>query len=1279
MSSIRETTSQSIGTDRFLIQQKLGSGAFGDVFRAWDHKLETTVALKTLHRADPAAVYHFKNEFRSLADVTHPNLVQLYELQSEDQRWFFTMELVEGQDFIEYAGMTADELSDTTQVHPLPEPIVRHDFERLRAALRQLAEGLCALHRAGKLHCDIKPTNLRVTSDGRLVLLDFGLVQDMTTPMFQTMVGEVRGTPAYMSPEQAVGQNVTEASDWYAVGGVLYEALTGRLPFTGGVLDVLKVKQVADGPSPRKAVPYLPDDLAELCKDLLAREPSSRPTGEQVLERLGGSWVGSPGLGTSSRAQHFVGRELELAALEEAFGLTREGQAVAIFIRGASGMGKTELVARFAERVRHPSAQTVVLAGRCYQRESVPFKGLDALIDTLSRYLKHLPHEQATALLAPDVQALARLFPALSRVDAVAALPAMSEVGDESERRRQARSALRRLFARLARRSPVVLVIDDLQWGDLDSAEMLADLLAPPAPPVMLVGCYRGDDSGRHPPLQRILSRSPAEGPVVRELEVRELWFSEACELGLKLLGHRRKPALGLVRAIARESGGSPLFIDELVRYVRSELGGIGDGVVGNAADLAPSGLRLEHLIRGRLGRLPAGARRLLELVAIAGRPVALDTAVAAAGLAGSSLTAVKLLLAGNLLRMRGTPGRELETAHDRIRETVVAGLDSQRQARLHGRLARALEISTPADPETLSRHFHAAGECARAAELAAVAARQAYTSLAFDRAVRLFRLALELLPDPGSRDDAGLRRELRIELGDALVHVGRRPAAGRAYLAAAAASDGPEALELQRRACEQQFFGGDFDGCAKSLEIVLASIGWALPRRTARLAGPFADHHLARRLVAAGWRGRREKEHHTAESHDRQRWRLDVLWTAFIVSMRDPFRSMIFERRYRALAARVGEPGPLLRARAVETVISAAAGVRCKERTARRLADTAQLAERLDTPGARAESTYAAGFAALLESRVARAGDLLERSEQLWRASGGDSFWGASRVSVLRIYALILQGRLREVLARLPGRLKDLAEKGNVYDEIDLRSRAAWLVRLAADQPERAAKEVHRAQALLERQATSELGSAPGFHRLRFFHLIGLVEIALYRGRGLEAWQILDGPWRRLKCSRHFRVQLLRVEALVLRCRAALAAAAAAGSSKSRRVLLRRMAAGARRLEAEKLDWAGAAARLSHAGAATLEGRTEDAIELLASAETAFTIADFELYAAACRRRRGQLLGDGDGEELVAAADGWMRAQGIARPERMARVLAPGRWKRLPLVAAKLRPAKTS
>ncbi|MCP3960348.1 MAG: protein kinase [bacterium] len=1251
--SVPLASTASIGTDRFLIREKLGAGAFGDVFRAYDRELETTVALKTLHRADPAAFYHFKNEFRSLAGVTHPNLVQLYELVSEGDRWFFTMELVEGLDFIEHAGASAEELTETTQVHPLTAPVVQQDFDRLRRALHQLAEGLCALHRAGKLHCDIKPPNVRITAEGRLVLLDFGLVYDLGGERFQTMEGEVRGTPAYMAPEQALGRTVTEASDWYAVGGVLYEALTGELPFSGSVLRVLQEKQLADGPSPRKLVPYLPDDLAELCEDLLRRDPADRPTGAQVLDRLGGGWTPLPELGAARDGKLFVGREPQLAALHDAFASTREGRAVAAFICGASGMGKTALVGRFVEQVRRRHPNLVVLGGRCYERESVPYKGLDALLDTLSRYLKQLPFDEAAALVPVHVRALARLFPALLRVEAVAAASRDGfDAGDELEQRRRARAALRQLLERLSLRLPVLLFIDDLQWGDRDSADMLADLLAPPNPPaVMLIGCTRHDGVGDGPVLRRLLRDQEDDstgGPIVTDMAVHKLWFSEAVALATKLLGERRAQGESLPRAIAVESRGSPFFVTELVRYARSELGAIeGDG------GFVSTGLSLEGLIRNRLARLPAGARRLLELVAIAGRPLALEVALAAGGLGRESQAAVKLLLARSLVRMRSSPRRELVTYHDLIRENVLRGMGDASQSRLHRLLADDFEAGEAADPETLALHFEAAGDSRRATELVTVAARKAVDALAFERAVRLYRLALELELTPP------VRHNLRVELAFALVNAGRRAEAANAYLAAADDVEGHKALELRRRACEQQFFGGDFAGCRSSLETVLASIGLRLPESSTRALASFCGHRFLFKLRRPRFRARPANEVPRERS-----WQLDVLWSAFIVSMRNPFRSMDFQARYQLLAIEVGHPAHLVHALAIETAISAVRGVARSERTARLLSTTAGLAERLDDPNALAEVSYAGGFAALFESRLKSACDLLERSETLWRDHGTDFFWGSSRVAVLLVHALVLSGRLRDVGERLPGLLKDVAEKGNVYDEADLRSRASCVARLAADRPLEAAREIARAEELLDAQVASELWSYTGFHRLHFYHLLGRVEIELYRNRGQEAWSVLDRRWRRARWSLYFRVQLMRAEIWSLRCRAALAALAALGGrSRRARRLEGRITRGLRRLEAEGLTWTDAFVGSLRAGLATLDGRDSEAIGLLTTAEARFESADFALHAAVCRRRRGQLLDTAGGRELVLAADTWMSGQGIRSPRRMSRVLVPGLW----------------
>ena len=670
----------------FQILGTLGQGGMGVVYQAWDRKRKEMIALKTLQRVNASTIYRLKQEFRALTEVTHPNLVGLYELISTGQQCFVAMELIEGDHFLSGIRRKAEGVGGLTP----------HQYDHLRKIFRQLAQGVSALHSHGKLHRDIKPSNVMVTREGRVVLLDFGLVAEMDwAGQHQSTAQNVAGTIDYMAPEQAASQPQSEATDWYSVGVILYEALTGQLPFVGTPLQVLMDKQSREPPAPGELMPDVPEDLNSLCVDLLRKSAETRPKGTEVLRRLGElpslNDASTIGHSVSTQRASFVGREAQLAELHGAFHAMRKGRTTVVRLQGRSGAGKSLLAQHFLDDLLQ-QGEAVVLAGKCYERESVPYKALDSLIDSLSRYLRHLPSLEAQALLPREPQLLARVFPVLQRVPAIAEAPSRGpEIVDPHELRRRAFAALRELLARLGDRKPLVVFIDDLQWGDLDGATQLVELLRQPEAPVfMLLASFRSEDADTSPCLEilhRALDKAGADLDQLR-LSVDQLGHDEACELALNLLGRRDAASLAEANTIARESGGNPFFVQVLVECSGTSL--------QHAAASSAAGTRaLDEILWSRIQALPDEPRRLLEVIAVSGQPLGREEACKAANLGTDEYGTLAGLRSARLIRSSGsTEKQDLETYHDRIRETILSHLSTDSLQTLHLRIATVLELA---------------------------------------------------------------------------------------------------------------------------------------------------------------------------------------------------------------------------------------------------------------------------------------------------------------------------------------------------------------------------------------------------------------------------------------------------------------------------------------------------------------------------------------------------------------------------------------------------------
>ena len=1244
----------------------------GVVYEAIDHQRGERVALKALRALGPTSLIRFKSEFRALCDLEHPNLVNLLELEGQGDAWFFTMELVEGRQLLSYLRPTApadprtidalaatvdsddpprdlpdsaptapDEPTEVTAetrdlrpraVRPQPRKAPRYDEERLWSALKQLAVGLGALHAAQKVHRDVKPSNVRVTPEGRVVLLDFGLVRALDDAEEEGATNRyLVGTVEYMAPEQAAGQAVGPAADWYAFGVILYETLTGRLPFSGPWREVLARKQVEDAPLPELLAATAAPELLALCRRLLERDPAKRPTGTEVLAVFGGDVTAQ----VAARLP-FVGRVRELGLLDAVFHDTRLGRGAVALVEGESGVGKTALVREFTRRLHARVDDLVVLHGRYYEREAVPYRAFDGVLDAVARFLLGQASDLAASILPVDIDALGAVFPVMAAVRAAIdpdrPLAALESDLDPHARRARVFAAARELFTRLARRFPTVVVIDDVQWSDADSRAMFLEILRAPASPLLVVATLRSvpEDPGRS---ARSLGFFRQLAPMqVGHLKLGGLSTDEGRALLTALAPAAvATPAdAGRLERILDESGGHPMFLAALCAE-RAQ-----DHRPGDAATL-------EQVLRARVALQSPLAQQVLELASLSPGPLAQEVALRASGLElGDYVRATASLRAASLLRATRERNQDaIEPVHDRVRQAVAGALTADQQRAWSRRLAEALEALDWPDAETLFRAWRSAADrpsAARWAERVADKARQLY---AFDRAATLYAEAHTLC------DDAATRQALLKHRGQALIDAGRGPEAAAALHAAADGAPPAEALELRRRAAEQLLRSGRIDEGLTAIRAVLAAVGLRFPSGGARTA---IAALVVRRLQLA-LRGEGFTPRAAAVLPAEELTRIDVCWSvAGVLSMVDTVRGAYFQTRHLLLALRAGEPFRIARAFSVEAGFSAASGGAARARTAHLLEVAQQMAAELGDPYLRGWVRGCAGVAAGLEGRFADALTLCREGEAILDEAVQGVAWEKHTMVFFRNWSLAYLGQLGELGRVVPEGLRHAEERGDLYGVAVLRMGLCTLPLLAADDPEAVRDSVGLAMQRWSHRA---------FLVEHWWELLALCQADLYDGSD-EATRAMidriDHAWPLMSASALLLVQLTRLEALHLRARALVQLAEAGDAGAGRRAR-----ADARAIARERMSWSTPLGQLIEAALLAQAGDVAAAITGLGVAEVALDAQGFSLYAAAARRRRGELTAGEGGTAVVAAVDEWLRGRGVRDPVRFCRMLAPG------------------
>jgi oligopeptide transport system substrate-binding protein len=743
--------------DRYQLGPELGQGGMGTVFRGYDQFLKREVAIKvvTNPNLDESSREKLIREAQAAAKLNHPNIVGIYDAGIHKQNAFIVMELVEGA------------------------PVSRDQYDELDEVIdisTQICSALAHAHSFGIVHRDLKPENVLITSNGAIKLTDFGLARSTSSRL--TNEGLIEGTVFYMAPEQALGRPIDHRTDLYSLGVMLYEMVTGQLPFTADdPIQVITQHLNTPVAPPRAHIPQLPPSLDELILDLLKKKPEKRPDSaarvQQALKDITQS-IGRKehieGIDPINRIIHgqMVGRDAEMREAVGYWQKALSGESHVLLVTGEAGIGKSRFVKELQTLVGVSGA--TILATECYAEGGAPYGPISHLVRIIleddPRLINHLPDFYLAYLrnTAPELRHLIQE-------------PVTADVSEGGNRSEAFSESFVLLCSEKSKGNGLLLVLEDIQWSDSGSMYLIRQLARRSRSlnlPLLIVLSYRDEDANDSEPLKETVYELSRER-LSSQIALNRLSRGATSDLLRAMMREDISPEF--TDGLFHETEGNPFFIEEVCKTLIESGDLHHDGEKWCCFDMErlkiPQSIRF--VVQERVERLPSQARDTLLRAAVLGREFNFDTLRKMTDLDENALIDSLELAENSQLIYEVEPEEDgrfqgatsFAFSQKLVRTTLTDSIGSLRRKEIHRRAAYALESTFRDNLELyalrIGRHLVIAGETKTASEYLLRAGDFAYEVFAHQDAIVAYQEALRLLK---KHQEYGLAARTLMKLG---------------------------------------------------------------------------------------------------------------------------------------------------------------------------------------------------------------------------------------------------------------------------------------------------------------------------------------------------------------------------------------------------------------------------------------------------------------------------------------------------------------------------------